>query len=306
MTEDKDLINAEAALQAIRDNPTLTEHQKKLQSLPILKSLRMNIVQLEKQRDAAAANAELKRKYYAALTHLADNWPNEYKLQKNDCSRIHKVHEAFLAHLVIDNTGHVLPDNSHNIDWKNVQPFVVQHDWASAFENATDYASNEYKLPFEHTSFEFRITGITFVAFAYQNEGNPNGPMFTVFAESLGAWVNIKKMEGMWGFIASQIKAICVALEAEVATHNVTRAAEKLNKKRLEEGKVPLYSFHVVSLNRQSRPARLPLPPHEPHARRRLHFRRGHWRHYEQHKTWIKWMLVGDPELGFIEKEYKL
>lgn len=37
-----------------------------------------------------------------------------------------------------------------------------------------------------------------------------------------------------------------------------------------------------------------------------LHFRRGHWRHYGEYKTWIKWMLVGDPELGFVDKMYKL
>jgi hypothetical protein len=33
---------------------------------------------------------------------------------------------------------------------------------------------------------------------------------------------------------------------------------------------------------------------------------RGHWRHYERHKTWIKWTLVGDPDLGFVDKHYRL
>ena len=31
---------------------------------------------------------------------------------------------------------------------------------------------------------------------------------------------------------------------------------------------------------------------------------------WEQHgdrwRTWIKWMLVGDPDLGFVDKEYRL
>jgi hypothetical protein len=30
------------------------------------------------------------------------------------------------------------------------------------------------------------------------------------------------------------------------------------------------------------------------------------WRHFVSHKTWIKWTLVGDPDLGFIDKEYRL
>jgi hypothetical protein len=38
----------------------------------------------------------------------------------------------------------------------------------------------------------------------------------------------------------------------------------------------------------------------------RLHFRRGHHRHYENYKLWIKWQLVGNPDIGFIDKDYKL
>lgn len=37
-----------------------------------------------------------------------------------------------------------------------------------------------------------------------------------------------------------------------------------------------------------------------------MHFVRGHWRHYEVSKTWIRWHLRGDPDLGFIDKEYRL
>lgn len=64
-------------------------------------------------------------------------------------------------------------------------------------------------------------------------------------------------------------------------------------------------AHHVISLaNRRNRPAALGGDGSS--RRRRLHFRRGHWRHFETHKTWIKWMLVGDPDLGFVEKEYRL
>lgn len=36
------------------------------------------------------------------------------------------------------------------------------------------------------------------------------------------------------------------------------------------------------------------------------HIDRAIWRRFETHKTWIKWTLVGDPDLGFIEKHYRL
>jgi hypothetical protein len=39
--------------------------------------------------------------------------------------------------------------------------------------------------------------------------------------------------------------------------------------------------------------------------RKRLHLRRGHWRHFATYRTWIKWMMVGNPDLGFVDKEYR-
>lgn len=59
---------------------------------------------------------------------------------------------------------------------------------------------------------------------------------------------------------------------------------------------------------RHERADRLPTPAgaFEHHTRKRLHFRRSHWRHYVSHKTKIPWTLVGDPNLGFVEKEYRL
>ena len=44
----------------------------------------------------------------------------------------------------------------------------------------------------------------------------------------------------------------------------------------------------------------------EPETGKRLHFVRGHWRRYEEHKTWIRWRLRGDPDLGFIDKSYRI
>lgn len=107
--------------------------------------------------------------------------------------------------------------------------------------------------------------------------------------------------------IVAAIRAICVALEAEVAATEVVRTPHKLNHARERRGRQPIFSYHTVNLARRSRVERLPADAdHEPAWRVRLHFRRGHWRHFENHKTWIKWMLVGDPDLGFVDKHYKL
>ena len=102
------------------------------------------------------------------------------------------------------------------------------------------------------------------------------------------------------------IKALCVALDAEVAVRNVVRASEKVNRRREQEGREPFYSYHVVSLNRRYRIGNRSPGGGLVQGKKRLHFRRGHWRHYAEFKTWVRWTLVGNPELGFIDKEYRL
>jgi hypothetical protein len=105
----------------------------------------------------------------------------------------------------------------------------------------------------------------------------------------------------------AQIRAICIALDAEVATHTVVRAPHKLNVKRERDGKCPLFDYRVVSLSRRSRALGMPRSTlGQTPTRKRLHFRRGHWRHYAEFKTWVRWTLVGNPELGFIDHEYRL
>lgn len=79
-----------------------------------------------------------------------------------------------------------------------------------------------------------------------------------------------------------------------------------INHQRERRGRLPLADYHVVMLAHRRRLEPLPRDPGAEVTRKRLHFRRGHWRHYANHKTWIKWMLVGDPDLGFVDKEYRL
>lgn len=107
--------------------------------------------------------------------------------------------------------------------------------------------------------------------------------------------------------VLGEIRAVAIALDAEVATTETVRAPEKLNRKREKVGKLPIASFHVVRLARRTKASPLPEGHEkEERARMRMHFVRGHYRHYRDHKTWIKWHMRGDPDLGFIDKEYRL
>lgn len=228
-------------------------------------------------------------------------------LQKNDCSRLHKLKEAFPDRVVFCGAQNSQADaETTNLMFTNCHPFVVQHDWAAAFSGSEDYESGEIKLPYPICAFEFRISGRNVIIWTAQ-EDDCDPPIAALgFVEVRGLWFCREELRSEFAdFTWQQIRAIAIALDAGVASHSVIRAPFKLNRKREAQGKALLSDYRVVTLSRRARA----LPAYEQTAtvaRKRLHFRRGHWRHYSDFKTWIKWTLVGNPDLGFINHEYRL
>lgn len=295
--------------QLLEQHPQLkaarTPFQKRMAVRPILKKLRQDMdVQYKKQ-----AHAEARLAFAETVLKASDQFPEwqklPAKLEKNDHSRLHHL-VTFLKLQAKMMPEIAKGDDPETVPWEEVVPFVVQHDWAGAFQNATDYAEGGFKLPYEMCAFEFRISGRSVTLLAFQADGEP--PRFTHYVQFGDYWVSNDDERPVTAamFAVEQAKAICVALEAEVATRHLERAPEKLNKKRVADGKMPLYSYHIINLNRRYRPADPSPGGGMVKAQKRLHFRRGHWRHYAEFKTWIRWTLVGNPELGFIDKEYRL
>lgn len=193
---------------------------------------------------------------------------------------------------------------------KFVEPFVIEHDWSAALSAGHD---GDIRLPYEVCAFEFRFGDRPVIAIATQFAGDI---VFSVATEMdrwvfCGAAISTSSMrpphsDGVGRVVrrvADQIRAVCIALDAEVAVSEAVRA----DHPGAASGalRVPGRDYHVVSL--AARHVRHAPLGGDPTGRRvRLHFRRGHWRHFNKHKTWIRWMLVGDPDLGFIEKHYTL
>lgn len=202
--------------------------------------------------------------------------------------------------------------------------FVIQHDWAAAFKSAQDFADGPFLLPFETCVFEFKISGKKVLVFCRQDQEAPNtitmlphiataygwfaGSLVTQTPEEGLIWDrgNGDKYESFIGIIFDQIRAVAIALDAGVVIREPIRASADQNARLEKRGEPILRDYHIVSLARRSRTAPMPTISERTHKSPRLHFRRGHWRHFSDHKTWIKWMLVGDPNLGFVEKEYRL
>lgn len=159
-------------------------------------------------------------------------------------------------------------------------------------------------------------------------EGLDHGRHFYLFiAASNGSWISKtanQDYKNVFNFLVEQVKAICVMLDAKIAEYSVVKQPAALNAKRLKSGRLPLYDYRVVDLAKKyHKPS--PGGGGESGIRQRCHLRRGHWVHshhqpmadtqretkrWTKHgdiwRTWVNWYLAGDPDLGFVEKEYKL
>jgi hypothetical protein len=248
-----------------------------------------------------AANARLQKATGTKLHHLrAAVRPDNVMARPENYETTAQLEKIF---------GTILHDRVNGI---KLHSFVVEHDWARAFENAEDFTDDApIRLPFPACLFEFAISGRRVAVMAHEFRDDQYRLMASVETPVGWAFLNLYAspyIAPIRTLVQRQIRAICVALEAEIAETEVVRAPHKLNRAREKRGRQPINDYHVVRLARRSRVAPLPSSgsTEEPARRVRLHFRRGHWRHFETHKTWIKWTLVGDPDLGFIEKHYRL
>lgn len=246
--------------------------------------------------------------------------------------KLEKPHRC--AHKAIEAAGFATTDTgtgqSVHIDTPQMQIIQVEHDWAALLGNAqiTGEGSGAWALPYDAQVFEFAISGAAVVFALFKTNLDGNYAMSTVFRlPNTKSWMrdkvkvlitqtgykqinvpglddkDLETLTKLYDFAFKQIRALCIMLEAEVAKTTPTRAPYKGAEP--SAGKpLPKFSHHTVELLRKPRADRPDVPvPTGRHPR--LHFRRGHWRHYTNHRTWIKWTLVGNPDLGFVDKHYR-
>ena len=265
-------------------------------------------------------------KLLAASDELID-WLDrvDSTLEKIDTSSWHRFTDAIRADMILTEDAqpaeHVTP---FIVEGGAPQHFLIQHEWMKLLSTAGDEKGNalnleEFRLPFERCSFEMKMKGKRVILIMHELNDQPMRIMVLIECSS-GIWYVGKeydfkqillKKEQKHGpgldFMMGNIAAMCICIEANVIETEVVRAPHKLNASRFKAGKTPLLDHTVVSLSRRYRVSNPLETPGDGKVRsgKRMHFRRGHWRHYADHKTWIKWMLVGNPDLGFVEHEYR-
>lgn len=263
------------------------------------------------QRLVGESKVVLKRsKNLIASLRGIDDWlRGDPRLDRNEESRFHELFEQCAAGQIATKESSarksldpVVLERGHS--------FVVRHDWSAALGAAIDGGAGDVALPYPVCYFEFVLNGRPVIVEAKQTPGEPI--RYSTFVSAPPFWyasfdLNAEQLRSQRfaRFLLRQIEAICVALDAEVAMSEPKRQPIGHDVRRTKSGEwVPIDGYHVVDLSRRSRSAG--GPGEETGSKKRLHFRRGHWRHYETFKSWIKWTLVGNPDLGFVDKHYAL
>jgi hypothetical protein len=218
-----------------------------------------------------------------------------------------------------------LPDFSEVFD--DAEIFRIEHDWFKAIQKADEFETGSFRLPYETSVFEFQIAHrpVVVICTEYASDATNNEIIMQFAVEAVNGWMlspdiyrhdgfrweilqsgqSIKddKFKRLVELVGNQIRAACIALDAEVATTTLVRQAHEGHEREAKEH--PDYEFYTINIASRDRAESL-QSHNETKGKKRLHFRRGHWRHYESFKTWVRWCLVGNPELGFIDKQYRL
>lgn len=311
----------EALEAAFREDPSLGS------DVPGAKKQLLNHAR-DLNRKINAEAAELTRQHLERRKEL--NWfaGEGIVLQKNDASRLHVVIEYF-EKLSEDKRATETPEEHAALNTvldalDQSQVFVVKHNWGDVFKEALQDVGKNYNLPYPHCVFEFMISGKPVVL--YVTQPLPDSPVgFCAFTsltnrEHLNSWAMFPESEWIdhvfpenpeqetpFMMAKRQVIAICVALNSTAATTEVTHQPVKVNEKRIINGKPIMKDFHVVDLSRRVHARVVGRPRSEYQGIIRAHLRRRHDRHYANGEVvTIDWMIVGNPDLGFVDHFYKL
>ncbi len=197
------------------------------------------------------------------------------------------------------------------------QVVISNLDWRWLIDDVTKFKNAQ--LPFESVVFEMNINNCHCVVHMQQRHTSE----LTSESTSISAMVYTRLSDDQWividpdddlghVYVAALTQAFgtITAMELEELTLlTQNQVPEKINKKRLKAGKEPLRDNYTLDLKpRHKSSSQEIISGYELKTRMRAHFRRGHWRKLNGRDecVWVRWCIAGDPELGFINKMYRL
>jgi len=113
----------------------------------------------------------------------------------------------------------------------------------------------------------------------------------------------------------SRLVALSVLLSCKNISQLTIPPPPKVNKKRERNGKLPLYSYHVLTVDMQDQIHNQSHNWGDPESHNRLHFQRGHFKQYSEERPlfgkfsglyWWQPHIRGQNKTGFVDKEYRI
>ena len=225
-------------------------------------------------------------------------------------------------------------------DWADCQVILVDYDVAGLFRETAGPSDDEGEappLPFEKVAFELVIDGYPTIILRSENinghdvmeigRRGARGWELKTLVNKNGAWAHIFGSEAekadflsfieeraaaeAWMRLSHEIVvATCDALSGDILQLGPqTVPSAKLNRRRTARGSVPLFAFHHLIVPKKARD-QASRAGNKDTAGVRQHLRRGHYHRFHRRegmvKHWLPAMWVGNPELGLIEKHYRL
>lgn len=117
-------------------------------------------------------------------------------------------------------------------------------------------------------------------------------------------WPNSKEKINKFNSLLDFIKLFLTVLNCKNVEATENSPPDRLQKKRLKKGKLPIFSYWTLHL-KLPKTKSSNLKNGGAHASPRLHLRRGHPREYKPGMfTWVAECVVGNKEKGLIMKDY--
>ena len=261
--------------------------------------------------------------------------------------RLEKPQGVSLHHLLDYDAKHTKGKFTRTLfENQDTQSIVVENDWARATAGTgLDTTAGEWRLPFEHICWEFRISGVRVIVFTQASEGQDT-LLWCVYGKD-GHWViddyayhvtpqglsagmqhysrGSTEFPRVTRLVHDNIRVACILRDAAVAREERVPVGKGLNKNRTQKGLRPIRDHFVVRLldkgHRRTARAKSAGAGLGGGWRQRGHWRPGNWFHYDRQdagqvqyvndggfwvsKTWRSWYFAGDPN-NLITKEYRL
>lgn len=144
----------------------------------------------------------------------------------------------------------------------------------------------------------------TFPAIGVCSFGDPSSDGFDICQLPLADGLDEEDLEYFNKATMMRLNNLFAMLGLVNVKKTIEEVPKKLNVKRSRNGKLPLYSYHVLEVDGEKWSAETSMTDPD-HPGVRSHMRRGHIRRLdEQRKVWVRATMVHGKRPGFVDKEY--